>query len=93
VIREVVANGRRSSAGLDRRRADALLDAAAIRVSDEHGASLELPLRTVTALTRLGFAPAGSQVAVDRCGRWIRLAGLYGSVYVERPGAALTLAG
>jgi hypothetical protein len=49
----------------------------------------EVTLRTVSALTRMGFLPRDSHVAIDVCGRWSRLAAEYGSVYAERPGMAL----
>jgi hypothetical protein len=93
VVREIVRTGALAASGQPRRSTDALLDASALRVSDEHGHSVAVSLRTLSALIRLGFAPAGTSVAVDLCGRWARVAGLYGSVYAERPEAALTLAG
>ncbi len=92
-IRAVVETGARAAAGLDRRRADAVLDAPALQVSDERVGAVVVSLRTLSALRRLGFAPPGTEVAVDVCGRWVRVAGLYGSVYAERPGTALMLAG
>lgn len=68
--------------------ADALLDSVVLGAAqgDLHA---EVTLRAVSALTRMGFLPRGSYVAVDVCGRWLRLAAEYGSVYVERPGMAL----
>jgi len=64
-----------------------------LHVSDEAGGAVAVSLRTLSALRRLGFAPPDTEVAVDVSGRWVRVAGLYGSVYAERPGAALMLAG
>ncbi len=70
--------------------ADALLDSVVLTVSAGTG-SVELTLRTLSALTRLGFLPEGSHIAVDVAGRWIRVAAAYGSVYAERPGLGLAV--
>lgn len=67
---------------------EALLDSVVL-TAVEGNLRVEVTLRTVSALTRMGFVPAGSHVAVDVCGRWSRAAAEYGSVYVERPGLAL----
>jgi hypothetical protein len=93
VIRGVVQAGSRTAVGRAPRAADAALDAPALRVSDDHGTTVAVSLRTLSGLIRMGFAPPGSAVAVDRCGRWVRVAGHYGSVYAERPGGGLSLAG
>lgn len=70
--------------------ADALLDSVVLTVTDgEHTA--EVPLRTISALTRMGFLPRGGSAYVDVAGRWIRVVGEYGTVYLERPGQALGL--
>jgi hypothetical protein len=93
VLRSVVQAGARTAVGHARRAADAVLDAPALEVSDDRGTTVSVSLRTLSGLMRMGFAPAGSEVAVDRCGRWVRVAALYGSVYAERPGGGLSLAG
>jgi hypothetical protein len=69
----------------------ALLDSVVLTVSGE-GQDVPITLRTLSAVTRLGFLPRGSYVAVDVAGRWLRVAAAYGSVYAERPGLGLTLA-
>ncbi len=70
---------------------DALLDSIVLTVTD--GAQrAELTLRMVSALTRMGFLPRDSSANVDTAGRWLRIAGRYGSIYGERPGSGLTLA-
>ncbi len=71
--------------------ADALLDSAVLTVSDGVR-TVEVTLRTLSAVTRLGFLPRGSYLAVDVAGRWIRITAAYGSVYAERPGAGLGVA-
>ena len=70
--------------------ADALLDAVVLTVRDE-GHTAEVTLRTLSALTRLGFLARDSHAAIDVAGRWTRVVGAYGTVYAERPGAGLTL--
>ena len=70
--------------------ADALLDSVVLTVTD--GArSVEVTLRSLSAVTRLGFLPQGSSIAIDVAGRWVRVAAGYGSVYSERPGSGLVL--
>ena len=69
--------------------ADALLDAVVLTVSDDAGQRAEVTLRTLSAVTRLGFLPRGSSIAVDIAGRWTRVAASYGSVFAERPGLDL----
>lgn len=71
--------------------AETLLDSVVLTVSGSGGHSVEVTLRMLSALTRLGFLPRGSHIAVDRAGRWIRVAAEFGSVYAERAGAGLTL--
>ncbi|HEY8302438.1 MAG TPA: hypothetical protein VIG48_11090 [Jatrophihabitans sp.] len=70
--------------------ADALLDSVVLSVGDQTH-SADITLRTLSALTRLGFLARDSHAAVDVAGRWIRVVGAYGTVYAERPGAGLTL--
>jgi hypothetical protein len=70
--------------------ADALLDSVVLTATDGP-AEAEVTLRTVSALTRMGFLPKGGSAHVDVAGRWIRLAAEYGTVYLERPGQTLGL--
>lgn len=53
--------------------------------------SVEVTLRTLSALTRMGFLPRGGSAHVDVRGRWIRVVAAYGTVFAERPGATLGL--
>jgi hypothetical protein len=71
--------------------ADALLDAVVLTLDDERGARAEVTLRSISALTRMGFLPRESHVAVDVFGRWTRVAAAYGSVYAERASLGLGL--
>ena len=90
-IREVVRAGAReikSLGGTAPRREQALLDAVVLTVAND-GSEAKITLRVAAALTRMGFLPRDSQAGVDVVGRWIRLAGSYGAVYAEQPGAGL----
>jgi hypothetical protein len=70
--------------------ADALLDSVVLTVSDDAN-SVGITLRTLSALTRMGFLPRESHAMVDVAGRWVRVAGAYGSVYAEIAGLGLSL--
>lgn len=97
VVRDLVRKGAQAldDAGPGEHRqhiADALLDSVVLTVaSDDATTHAEVSLRTLSALTRMGFLPPDSHVAVDVAGRWTRVAAAYGSVYAERAGAALSL--
>jgi hypothetical protein len=92
-IRDVVRAGAReikSLGGASPRREQALLDAVVLTVAGD-GVEAKITLRVAAALTRMGFLPRDSHAGVDVVGRWIRLAGGYGAVYAEQPGAGLSL--
>jgi hypothetical protein len=71
--------------------AAALLDSVVLTVTGSHGEQVELTLRLISGITRMGFLPRGSHVAVDIAGRWLRIAARFGSGYAERLGLGLTL--
>jgi hypothetical protein len=71
--------------------AEALLDSVVLTASDDE-VTVQVTLRAVSALTRMGFLPRGGQAHVDVAGRWVRLAAEYGTVYLERLGHTLGLA-
>jgi hypothetical protein len=72
--------------------ADALLDSAVLIVTDDAGrTSAEVTLRALSALIRMGFLPRDGAAHVDLAGRWVRVVGEYGTVYLERPGQGLSL--
>jgi hypothetical protein len=70
---------------------DALLNSIVLTVTDDDAPPAEIPLRALSALTRMAFLPRGSHIVVAVAGRWTRIAAEYGSVYLERPGLALLL--
>jgi hypothetical protein len=71
---------------------NAVLDAVVLTVTADTAAadgtrpSAEVTLRSLSALTRMGFLARGSEAHIDVCGRWTRVAGTYGSVYAESAG-------
>ncbi|MEO8888914.1 MAG: hypothetical protein ABI429_06440 [Jatrophihabitantaceae bacterium] len=84
--------------------ADALLDSVVLTVTadgapDRAGADpatadrAEVTLRSLSALTRMGFLARGSAAHVDVSGRWTRVVAAYGTVFAERPGLGLGLLG
>ncbi|MEO6886629.1 MAG: hypothetical protein ABI232_10150 [Jatrophihabitantaceae bacterium] len=67
--------------------ADALLDSIVLSVRQNGGpGAADLTLRSLSALTRMGFLRRESAAGIDLAGRWTRIAAEYGSVLVERPG-------
>jgi hypothetical protein len=70
--------------------ADALLDSVVLTATDGE-ATAEVTLRTVSALTRMGFLPRGGRAYIDVAGRWVRLVAEYGTVYLEKPSQSLGL--
>jgi hypothetical protein len=70
--------------------ADALLDSVVLTATDGE-VTAEVTLRTVSALTRMGFLPRGGRAYIDAVGRWVRLVAEYGTVYLEKPGQSLGL--
>jgi len=89
VVRALVRSARDAlqavPAGAAATAGESLLDHEALTVAGA-GRTATLPLRVLTALTRMGFLaqPAGGQadlVAVSATGGWVRLAAAYGSAY------------
>lgn len=70
---------------------DALLDSVVLTVSAAAGAgnaTAPIPLRTLSALTRLGFIRRDSTVGVDITRGWIRVAAVFGAAYAVPPTSA-----
>jgi hypothetical protein len=77
---------------------EALLDSVVLRVIPDGvgptgtaAETIEIALRPLSAMNRMGFLLDRGQVRVDLSGRWVRLATEYGSAYVERRGLGLTM--
>jgi hypothetical protein len=82
-IREVVRSGAllaRDAAS--RPEQQALLSSIVLTVSDD-GRDVEVPLGPLSALTRMGFLPRGSEAVIDTAPGWIRVAAAYGSTYIN----------
>ncbi len=72
----------------------ALLDSVVLTVHDDEnpaGPGTDVTLRSLTAVTRMGFVARGQGVRVDRARRWSRVAARYGNVYAEIRTTGLTL--
>jgi hypothetical protein len=70
--------------------ADVLLDSVVLTATNDAD-RVDVSLRSLSALLRMGFLARGSHLAVDVSGRWVRLTASYGSVYAERPGLGLNV--
>lgn len=77
--------------GADPQVADALLDSIVLTATSG-AARVEISLRMLSALTRMGFLARGSNAHLDLAGRWTRVAGAYGSIYAQAAGG-LALSG
>lgn len=102
VVRSLVRAGREAlravPAGATAGAGESLLDHESLTVSGA-GRTAAVPLRVLTALTRMGFlgagpapdATSGNLVVVSAAGGWVRLAAAYGSAYQHAaPGLGLS---
>lgn len=81
-IREVVRSGALLARdATSRSEQQALLSSIVLTVSDDDR-SVDVPLGPLSALTRMGFLPRGSEAVVDVAPGWIRVAAAYGSTYI-----------
>jgi hypothetical protein len=71
--------------------ADALLDSVVLTARDDAGRRADVTLRTLSALTRMGFLSRDSSAAIDVAGRWLRVAGEWGSVFAETEAGGLSV--
>ena len=72
---------------------ESLLDSVVLTVTGDSGGSAPIPLRTLSALTRMGFVRRESAVGVDIARGWIRVAAVFGAAYAATgagPGAPRT---
>lgn len=85
VIRDLVRSGAELAAGATSRNSqESLLASVVLTVAgDGSAAPVEVRLGALTALTRMGFLPRDSQVAIDAGPGWVRLAAAYGSTYLS----------
>lgn len=89
-LRPLVRSGALALKGLSGHASQALLDSVVLTVSSaEAAAPVEVTLRMLSALTRMGFLPRGGSAAIDVNGRWKRLVAQYGTIYAEPSGLGL----
>jgi hypothetical protein len=91
VVLTLTADGAADGANLPANGANLPADRAADRAAAGAPARAEVTLRSLSALTRMGFLARGSHAHIDVSGRWTRIAGSYGSVFAERAGLGLQL--
>jgi len=81
-IRNVVRSGAMLAQGMATRAGqESLLGSTVLHASSDTGA-VEVPLGPLTALTRMGFLPQGSQAAIDTAPGWVRVAAQFGSTFI-----------
>jgi hypothetical protein len=85
VIRDLVRSGAELAGGVTSRQSqESLLASVVLTVSGDGSAPpVQVRLGALTALTRMGFLPRESEVAIDVHPGWIRVAAAYGSTYVS----------
>jgi hypothetical protein len=85
VIRDLVRSGAELAAGATSRQSQESLLASVVLTAAGDGSAdpVQVRLGALTALTRMGFLPRDSQVAIDAGPGWVRLAAAYGSTYVS----------
>ena len=82
-IREVVRSGALLARDATSRSGQQALLGSIVLTASSGGRSVDVPLGPLSALTRMGFLPRGSEAAVDVAPGWIRVAAAYGSTYVN----------
>jgi hypothetical protein len=85
VIRDLVRSGAELAAGTTSRQSqESLLASVVLTAAAPDGSvpAVQVRLGALSALTRMGFLPRDSQVAVDVSPGWVRVAAAYGSTYV-----------
>jgi hypothetical protein len=85
VIRDLVRSGAALAAATTSRQSQESLLASVVLTAAGDGSSdpVQVRLGALSALTRMGFLPRDSQVAIDTGAGWVRLAAAYGSTYVS----------
>ncbi|HEV2888125.1 MAG TPA: hypothetical protein VGX49_14530 [Jatrophihabitans sp.] len=86
VIRDLVRSGAALAAGTTSRQSqESLLASVVLTAASGHGSAPEVQVRlgALSALTRMGFLPRDSEVAIDVAPGWVRVAAAYGSTYVS----------
>jgi hypothetical protein len=83
VVRDLVRAGAELATGANSRQSqESLLASVVLTASAGDGSDVEVRLGALTALTRMGFVPRNSEVAIDVSPGWVRVAAAYGSTYL-----------
>lgn len=90
-IRDVVRAGALLAQNASSRSGQQSLLGSIVLTAQSAGRRVEVPLGPLSALTRMGFLPRGSQAAVDTASGWIRVAAPLGSTFVSTGQDALGL--
>jgi hypothetical protein len=85
VIRDLVRSGAELAAGATSRQSQEALLASVVLTAAGDGSAppVQIRLGALTALTRMGFLPRGSEAAIDTGPGWVRVAAAYGSTYLS----------
>ena len=85
VIRNLIRSGAELAAGATSRPSQESLLASVVLTAtgDGTGQPVQVRLGALSALTRMGFLPRNSEVAIDTGPGWVRVAAAYGSTYVS----------
>ena len=85
VIRDLVRSGAELAAGATSRQSQEALLASVVLTAAGDGSAppVQVRLGALSALTRMGFLPRGSEAAVDVSPGWVRVAAALGSTYVS----------
>jgi hypothetical protein len=83
VIRNLIRSGAELAGGAGSRQGQESLLASVVLSATNGQHRVEVPLGPLSALTRMGFLPRGSEVAIDTNSGWIRVAAALGSAYVR----------
>jgi hypothetical protein len=68
----------------------ALLNGTVLHITHDQQ-TYPIPLRALSALTRMGFLPKGTDAAIDISAGWLRIAAGYGSTYIQRDDSPLKM--
>jgi hypothetical protein len=83
VIRNLIRSGAELAAGASSRQSQESLLTSVVLTATNGQVRVEVPLGPLSALTRMGFLPRGSEVALDLSPGWIRVAAALGSAFVQ----------
>jgi uncharacterized small protein (DUF1192 family) len=90
-VREVVRTGAELAKQSATRPAQEALVSSVVLTARSGERTVDVPLGALSALTRMGFLPRDSSVAIDVTAGWIRVAAVFGSTFVSTGSSVLGL--